>query len=330
MEKTNEPCARDKDYCPDKRIETRNKENETAIDINATPGEYNCRHDNYPPPRDKPEWLKISISGSGESARVRETLDEERLATVCEEAGCPNRSECWNEGTATFMILGKTCTRGCAFCDVNAGPEGTHRPDEPLGVARSVDRMELDYVVITSVTRDDLDDGGARQWQKTINAVREHNPQVKVEVLVPDFGGVISALEKVFKASPEVFGHNIETVPRLYSRVRPGALYERSRRVLELAGQAGLVTKSGMMLGMGETPQEVKEVLRDLYDTGVKYLTLGQYLRPSRRHWPVDRWVSPAEFSKLADFARELGYKHVEAGPFVRSSYHAAHHLSES
>jgi len=292
--------------------------NKEELEKNSPP-----RNDNYPPPKKKPGWLKISFSSSQEPSRVKKILHRRQPATVCEEAACPNRAECWGEGRATFMILGKTCTRGCGFCDVDSGGRPGHQPDEPDRVARAAKELGLDYVVITSVTRDDLADGGAAHWIKTIKAVRKYNPEVKLEVLVPDFRVSDEGLAGVIKTRPDVFGHNIETAPRLYSRLRPEASYKRSLAVLKRAASSGLTVKSGMMLGMGEREAEIESVFHDLKENGVEYLTLGQYLRPSARHWPVDRWVRPGEFSRLANFAREIGYEQVEAGPFVRSSYHA-------
>ena len=302
---------------------SRDRDEEFERELPGKGAETPARHEDYPPPKDKPEWLKVSFSSTEKRSRLDNSLEKQQLATVCEEASCPNKFECWGEGTATFMILGSTCTRGCGFCDVDAAGSGEHRKDEPERVARAVAEMELDYVVITSVTRDDLPDGGGEHWRRTVQMVREYNPGVRVEVLVPDFRGSAGGLEKILSAKPEVFGHNIETVPRLYEKLRPGAHYRHSLAVLRRAARANLTVKSGLMLGMGEREDELKNVLTDLKEAGVESLTLGQYLRPSRRHWPVERWLKPEEFDRLAHFARGLGFEGVKAGPFVRSSYGA-------
>lgn len=280
--------------------------------------------------RGKPRWLKVKVNRSADRETVRRTLREGRLSTVCEAAGCPNRNECWAAGTATFLLLGDTCTRNCRFCDVNSGEPNPPASDESREVARAVDKLELDYVVLTSVTRDDLSDGGADHWARTIRTVRSENPNVEIEVLVPDFNGDEAALELIFESNPGVFNHNVETVPRLYSEVRPEASYSRSLAVLERAAERGFKTKSGLMLGLGERRAEIYGVLEDLRERGVRYLTLGQYLQPSAANLSVKRWVRPARFEEWKSIATELGFNHVEAAPLVRSSYHAAEQLESA
>ena len=259
-------------------------------------------------------------------SRLRRQLRDRRLNTVCEEARCPNVAECWGQGTATFMILGEICTRACGFCAVTTGlPTGLDRK-EPERVADAVAVMGLRHAVITSVNRDELPDGGAGIFAATIRAVRQRTPETTVEVLIPDFRGDSAALRTVMDAAPEILNHNVETVPRLYRRVRPGARYRRSlellRQAKELRPEA--LTKSGIMLGLGETADEVEALMTDLVAVGVDIMTAGQYLQPTAAHLPVERFVPPREFRALARRGRELGLRHVEAGPLVRSSYHAA------
>jgi len=246
-----------------------------------------------------------------------------RLHTVCESAGCPNIGECWERRTATFMILGELCTRNCRFCAVLSGRPLGLDEEEPERVAQAVARLGIKYAVITSVTRDDLADGGAGIFAATIKTIRTKSPECRLEVLVPDFSGSESALQKVFDAKPAVFGHNLETVPRLYALVRPQARYQRSLKVLELAKKNGLVTKSGLMVGLGETKQEVLDVIHHLAEVNCDILTLGQYLRPSKGHLPVVSYYTPEEFAALKTEAEKLPFKAVESGPLVRSSYHA-------
>jgi lipoic acid synthetase len=274
-------------------------------------------------PRRKPSWLKADLPGGDEYTNVQELMDEKMLNTVCEEASCPNLGECWSRGTATFMILGDTCTRACGFCDVETGKDLDLDRMEPLRVANAVDQMDLDHTVITSVNRDDLPDGGAEIWANTIESVRRESPGTSVEVLIPDFMGDWEALETVFEAAPDILNHNVETVPRLYPTVRPQARYDRSLELLERSSDRGFPTKSGLMLGLGERKNEVKRTIEDLHEAGVNILTLGQYLRPSDKHLPVDRWVHPEEFDRWKEYAEKMGYDHVESGPQVRSSYHA-------
>lgn len=276
----------------------------------------------------RPPWLKVRFRPSEEYERVRRAVREGGLHTVCEEARCPNIGECWGRGTATFMILGDVCTRSCGFCAVKTGRPAGLDTDEPRRVALAVLRMRLRHAVITSVNRDELPDGGASIFADTIRWIRRLCPETTVEVLIPDFKGDRAALEAVMRARPDVLNHNVETVPRLYRTVRPQAKYERSLEVLRLAKEIApeTVTKSGLMVGLGEERAELLEVFRDLRAAGVDVLTVGQYLRPTPRHLPVVRYWTPAEFEALRREAEALGFRRVEAGPLVRSSYHAEEH----
>ncbi|KAB2922509.1 MAG: lipoyl synthase [Bacteroidetes bacterium] len=272
----------------------------------------------------KPEWLKAKVPGGENYARLRSLIDERRLHTVCEEARCPNMGECWNSGTATFMILGDTCTRSCGFCNVKTGRMHTVDEDEPRRVAEAVALMDLRHAVITSVNRDELYDGGAHIFANTLREIHARMPQCTVEVLIPDFLGSEEALNIVLDAQPAVLNHNIETVPRLYRTVRPQAHYHRSLEVLERAKSKGFTTKTGIMLGLGEETDEVIEVMGDLRAAGCDIFTIGQYLQPTKEHLPVHRFAHPDEFRMLKQRGMELGFRHVESGPLVRSSYHAA------
>ena len=276
-----------------------------------------------PPVGRKPEWMRVPLETGPEYLRLRSTMRSKRLTTVCEEAGCPNVFDCWNDGTATFMINGERCTRACGFCLVDTGrPDGLDL-DEPQRVAEAVADMGLRHAVVTAVARDDLPDGGAAAFVATIAAIRERNPGTAVEVLIPDCKGDPEALRLVFDARPEVLNHNIETVARLQRRVRPSASYARSLSVLARAGAAGLTTKSSIIVGLGETDGEVDACLADLAAVGCDIVTIGQYLRPTTSHLEVDRWVEPATFDRWAAVGMALGIGHVEAGPLTRSSYHA-------
>jgi len=277
------------------------------------------------PSQRKPEWLKVRFPGGPEYLRLKGLMRQQRLHTVCEEARCPNIGECWEAGTATFMILGDTCTRACAFCAVKSGRPLPLDMGEPLRVAQAVRRMGVRHAVVTSVNRDDEPDGGAAIFAATIRWVRRLSPGTSVEVLIPDFEGNWEALATVMAARPEILNHNTETVPRLYRRVRPKARYERTlellRRAREMAPDG--ITKTGVMVGLGETRHELLAVMADLAGVGCDVLTVGQYLRPSLKHAPVERYYPPEEFEELAEEGRRLGLRHVEAGPLVRSSYHA-------
>lgn len=272
----------------------------------------------------KPEWLKARVPGGENYSRLRTLIDERKLHTVCEEARCPNMGECWNAGTATFMILGDTCTRSCGFCNVKTGKMHIVDEDEPRRVADAVAMMKLRHAVITSVNRDELFDGGAHIFANTIYEIRKRLPLCKVEVLIPDFMGSEYALNIVLDAQPDILNHNVETVPRLYRTVRPQAHYHRSLELLERAKARGFVTKTGIMLGLGETTEEVIEVMADLRAVECDIFTIGQYLQPTKHHLPVERYVHPDEFAFLKRKGIEMGFRHVESGPLVRSSYHAA------
>ncbi|HUW02326.1 MAG TPA: lipoyl synthase [Acidimicrobiales bacterium] len=271
----------------------------------------------------KPDWLRPRVSFDRSVLGVKATMRELDLVTVCEEAGCPNLSECWSDGTATFMLAGERCTRACGFCLVDTRKPLALDPGEPERVAEAVDRMDLEYVVLTSVARDDLGDGGASQFAATIAAVRTRRPHARVEVLIPDCRGDVEALRVIIEARPDVLNHNLETVARLQRAVRPSAGYARSLAVLARAKAAGLVTKSGLVTGMGESDEEVHEALSDLRGVGVDIVTIGQYLRPTSHHLPVDRWVPPSTFVEWKAFGEQLGIEHVESSPLTRSSYHA-------
>lgn len=276
------------------------------------------------PTQAKPPWLRVRFFGGPNYQELKQIMRTLDLHTVCESARCPNMGECWEHRTATFMILGNTCTRACGFCAVPSGrPLGPPAEDEPERVAEAVEAMGLRYAVVTSVNRDDQADGGAHIFARTITAIRRRVPGCRVEVLVPDFRGVWSALEQVIAAAPDVLNHNVETVPRLSRRVRSAARHERSLELLERASRAGMVAKSGMMLGLGETSDEVLASMHDLVVRGVSILTLGQYLQPTREHLPVVRYVHPEEFASYKREGLRMGFRHVESGPLVRSSYHA-------
>jgi lipoyl synthase len=272
----------------------------------------------------KPEWLKARVPGGENYSRLKTLIDKSRLHTVCEEARCPNMGECWNSGTATFMILGDTCTRSCGFCAVKTGRAEFLDKDEPRRVGEAVEVMNLRHAVITSVNRDELFDGGAQIFAQTIREIRSRVPSCRIEVLIPDFVGSEAALNIVLDAQPDILNHNTETVPRLYKTVRPQAHYNRSLELLFRAKQRGFLTKSGLMLGLGETTEEVIDTMSDLREVECDILTLGQYLQPTQSHLPVQRYVHPEEFLLLKQRGLEMGFRYIESGPLVRSSYHAA------
>ncbi len=282
----------------------------------------------------RPEWLRIRLQTSESFGKIKNMMGQLKLNTVCEEARCPNIYECWSEGTATFMVMGDTCTRACGFCNVKTGRPEALDGDEPRHVAEAVAQMKLEHAVITSVDRDDLSDGGAAHIAATIRAVRELNPKTAIEVLIPDFQGNWEAFQQVLEARPEVLNHNTETVPRLYRRVRNRADYAQTLELLRRAGEfrdrhfPQMLTKTGMMLGLGESSEEVEAAIRDIRAQGTDVLTLGQYMRPTMKHLPVERYWSPQEFDALRDYALGQGFRFVEAGPLVRSSYHAKRHVS--
>lgn len=275
----------------------------------------------------KPDWLRVKLPVGKEYKHVRSLVDTHKLHTICESGNCPNMGECWGAGTATFMILGNICTRSCSFCAVATGRPLVVDLDEPNRVAESVRLMEVKHCVITSVDRDDLKDGGSIIWAETINAIRRESPGTTLETLIPDFKGQWENLERVIAVRPEVVSHNLETVRRLTREVRIQAKYDRSLECLRRISEAGLRTKSGIMLGFGETEEDVVEAMNDLYNVGVHVLTLGQYLQPSKAHHPVIEWVTPEQFKRYQKIGLEIGFKYVESGPLVRSSYHAEKHL---
>ena len=278
-----------------------------------------------PLPERKPPWLKVKAPGGSNYIRLKGLMRELKLNTVCEEAHCPNVGECWEHGTATFMILGDVCTRNCAYCAVSHGRPPVYDMEEPARVAAAAEQMALRHVVITSVDRDDLPDFGAHIFAETIRLVHEKVPGCSVEVLVPDFQGNEDSIRRVLEAGPEIYNHNTETVPRLYKRARPGGRYERVMNIFRTAKRIApnIPTKTGIILGLGEVVEEVLQVMRDLREVDVDILTLGQYLRPSDDHLPIDRYYTPEEFHQLREAGLAMGFRHVEAGPLVRSSYHA-------
>ena len=281
----------------------------------------------------RPPWLKVRIRANETFERVTRMINDLSLHTVCQEARCPNIFECWGEGTATFMILGDICTRHCGFCAVTKGKPRLLDPAEPRHVGEAVSRLGVKHAVITSVNRDELPDGGSIHFAETIRWVRHLNQGCRVEVLIPDFCGSEEALNNVLEARPDVLNHNTETVPRLYKRVRPDARYDQSMEVLRRAGarksEWPLLTKSGLMVGLGETIDELLQTFRDIRETSCEILTVGQYLAPTPRHLPIDRYYTPDEFAFLKSEAEEIGFRYVEAGPLVRSSYHAGRHTAE-
>ncbi|WP_300494278.1 lipoyl synthase [uncultured Methylophaga sp.] len=277
-------------------------------------------------PKRKPEWIRAKSQGAPEVQRIKKMLRDHDLHTVCEEASCPNLGECFAHGTATFLIMGNICTRRCPFCDVAHGRPDALDENEPNHLAKTIAAMQLKHVVVTSVDRDDLRDGGAAHFSRCISEVRQQSPQTRIEVLVPDFRGRMDvALEILADNPPDIFNHNLESIPRLYKAVRPGSDYQWSLDLIQRFQQMHpeVPTKSGLMLGLGETIDEVKQVMQDLRDHGCRMLTLGQYLQPSRHHLAVERFVTPAEFDELAVAGKEMGFEHVASGPMVRSSYHA-------
>ena len=274
----------------------------------------------------KPDWIRVKLPTGERINRIKKTLRDHNLHTVCEEAACPNLAECFTNGTATFMIMGDLCTRRCPFCDVAHGRPQPLDSNEPRQLAKTIQAMNLNYVVITSVDRDDIRDGGASHFVACIQAIRQKTPMTKIEILVPDFRGRMDkAIEILVQTPSDVFNHNLETVPRLYRQARPGSDYHGSLELLRLHRQSlpNIPTKSGLMLGLGEKPEEIRQVMQDLRDHDCSMLTLGQYLQPSKDHFPVQRYLTPDEFDDYAAFAGELGFQHVASAPLVRSSYHA-------
>ncbi|MDY6055538.1 lipoyl synthase [Micrococcus sp.] len=271
----------------------------------------------------KPDWIKAKVKMGSEFISLKNTVKGSGLHTVCEEAGCPNIFECWEDREATFLIGGDICTRRCDFCDIASGKPAPLDPDEPVKVATNIQEMDLRYATITGVARDDQQDGAAGLYAETIRRVHEMSPTTGVEILPPDFGAVPELVQQVFDARPEVFAHNLETVPRIFKRIRPAFTYEKSLRVLTMAKEQELVTKSNLILGMGETDEEIDKALVDLHEAGCDIITITQYVRPSKLHHPIDRWVKPQEFVNWSNRAEEIGFAGVMAGPLVRSSYRA-------
>lgn len=280
-----------------------------------------------PEKKRKPDWLRVKLPTGEEYRKVRQLVSEHKLHTICESGNCPNMGECWGAGTATFMILGNVCTRSCGFCAVATGKPSEEDPFEPLRVAKSIKLMGLKHAVITSVDRDDLKDGGSGIWAKTIEVVRKMNPGITIETLIPDFQGKWENLARIVNAKPEIVSHNLETVRRLTKLVRVQAKYDRSLEVLKRLSDAGVTTKSGIMLGLGESTDEILETLDDMRTVGVQIVTLGQYLQPTPSHLPVQEFVTPQQFEWLGEQAKKKGFSFVESGPLVRSSYHAEKHI---
>ncbi|WP_320815210.1 lipoyl synthase [Flavobacterium sp.] len=282
----------------------------------------------FPPREPKPKWLRVKLPTGKKYTELRGLVDKYKLNTICASGSCPNMGECWGEGTATFMILGNICTRSCGFCGVKTGRPETVDWDEPEKVARSIKLMSIKHAVITSVDRDDLKDMGSIIWAETVKAIRRMNPNTTLETLIPDFQGNTRNLDRIIEVAPEVVSHNMETVKRLTREVRIQAKYEKSLEVLRYLKEQGIKrTKSGIMLGLGETEEEVIQVLHDLKDAKVDIVTIGQYLQPTKKHLPVKFFVTPEQFEKYEKIGKELGFRHVESGPLVRSSYHAEKHI---
>jgi lipoyl synthase len=280
-----------------------------------------------PPAERRPEWLKVKIPTGETFGMLKQMMSSKKLHTVCEEARCPNMAECWGAGTATFMILGDTCTRSCGFCAVKTGRPGTVDLDEPMRVAEAIDQMGVRHAVITSVNRDELADGGAGIFAETIRQARSRVEGLRVEVLIPDFKGKLDLLQQIIDAKPDILNHNTETVPSLYRTVRPQGRYSWTLDVLQEAKRQGMTTKTGIMLGLGEERDELLATMRDLAERNVDILTLGQYLQPTKQHLPVHRFLHPDEFAELRERGLEMGFRYVESGPLVRSSYHAERHV---
>lgn len=277
----------------------------------------------------KPKWLRVKLPTGESFKKVRSLVDEHKLHTICESGSCPNMGECWGEGTATFMILGNICTRSCGFCAVATGRPDAADPFEPARVAKSIKLMQVKHAVITSVDRDDLADGGSEIWFETVAAVRRISPGTTMETLIPDFAGKWENLQRIIDAAPEIVSHNLETVRRLTKEVRIQAKYDRSLEVLRRLAQAGMRTKSGVMLGLGESETEVLETMDDLVSVGVDILTIGQYLQPTTKHLPVKEFITPEKFAEYKEIGLKKGFRYVESGPLVRSSYHAEKHIFE-
>ena len=275
----------------------------------------------------KPEWLKIQIGANARYADTKRIVDAHKLHTICSSGRCPNLGECWGKGTATFMIGGTICTRSCKFCNTQSGKPLPLDPEEPQHVAESIRLMKLSHAVITSVDRDDLPDLGAAHWVKTIRRIKEMNPGTTLETLIPDFQGRAELIRLITDARPDIISHNLETVRRITPLVRSAATYEQSLQVIHIVAESGITAKSGIMAGLGETPEEIEQTMDDLLDNGCKILTIGQYLQPSRKHYPVAAYITPEQFQKYKETGEKKGFSTVESGPLVRSSYHAEKHI---
>jgi len=275
----------------------------------------------------KPDWLKVKIGANDNYAETKRIVDTHHLHTICSSGRCPNLGECWGKGTATFMIGGDICTRSCKFCNTRSGRPLPLDPEEPVHVANSIQLMKLRHAVVTSVDRDDLPDYGAAHWVKTIEEIKHVNPETTLEVLIPDFQGHTEYVEQIAATKPDIISHNMETVRRLSPIVRSAAKYERSLEVIKAIHRCGITAKSGIMVGLGETPEEVEEVMDDLLTAGCRILTVGQYLQPTRKHYPVQEYVTPEQFRKYREIGLQKGFEQVESGPLVRSSYHAEKHI---
>lgn len=278
-------------------------------------------------PERKPDWLRIKLPGVNDYSYIKDYLSDFQLHTICESGKCPNMAECWEQKTATFMILGNSCTRACRFCAVSKSQPLAPDPDEPRKLAEAIKKIGLKHCVITSVTRDDLPDGGAGIWHDAIIAIKQKNPCITIEALIPDFNGNHDSLDLLVKAQPDIISHNLETVSRLTPEIRIKARYALSLEVLHYLACKGITTKSGIMLGLGETPEEIYETMDDLLNVQCRIITIGQYLQPSKKHFPVKKYYSPAEFEQLKKIALEKGFEFAESGPLVRSSYHASKHI---
>lgn len=275
----------------------------------------------------KPEWLKIKIGTNERYTDTKRIVDTHKLHTICSSGRCPNLGECWGKGTATFMIAGAICTRSCKFCNTLSGKPLPLDPEEPARVAESIRLMKLDHAVVTSVDRDDLEDLGAEHWAETIRCIKKENPNTTLEVLIPDFQGRKELVEKIIETAPDIISHNLETVRRMTPLVRSVATYDRSLEVIRMIHEGGITAKSGIMVGLGETPEEVEETMDDLRSCGCEVLTIGQYLQPSRKHFPVAEYVTPEQFARYQQTGKQKGFSIVESGPLVRSSYHAEKHI---
>ena len=275
----------------------------------------------------KPDWLKIKLPDALEYSKIKDVLRKKNLHTICESGSCPNKGECWGAGTATFMILGNICTRGCHFCDVSIGKPAEPDKFEPLRIGEAILQMSLKHAVITSVTRDDLPDSGAAHWSKTIRVAKVISPETTIEALIPDMKGNIFDLQTIIDAEPDIISHNLETVKRLTDIVRSGANYKNSLKIIEYIAESGETAKSGIMVGLGETDEEIYKTMDDLLDAGCKIITIGQYLQPTYKHLPVKRYVKPQQFDDYRNIALKKGFKFVESAPLVRSSYHAEKHI---